>query len=283
MRGICTALLTAALLVAFAQPSRAQQPGAATRAQPANADVAAELRNMRRQLASMQRTLTGLRSELSAEAAARTTLQARTDGLRKELDAAYRAIRALQANSILDLNGYVSFDNSGGYPTALFNGINLQVVNGTGSTQSTNGLGNIIVGYNRPRTTAPLCSLGYYETEAECTARGGAWARSHKSGSHNLVVGDYNSYSSWGGAVFGLENAIGAPYATITGGAGNRALGDLSSVAAGSLNTADGMYGSVGGGLSNAASGAFSTVGGGSGRITVDTHDWSAGSLTQDR
>jgi hypothetical protein len=191
-------------------------------------------------------------------------------------------VRALQANSILDLNGYITFDNSSGYPTVLFNGINVQIVNGTGATQTVNGLGNLIIGYNRPRSTGAVCSLGFLPTEAECIARGGLWARSHKSGSHNLVGGDFNAYSSWGGAVLGLENAITAPYATVGGGAGNRALGDLSAIGGGSLNTASGMYGMVNGGLSNTASGAFATVGGGNARSATEPHDWTAGGFTQD-
>jgi hypothetical protein len=230
----------------------------------------------------MQKLVNGLRSQLTAEAAARETMQGTIETLRKEVQAANGGVRALQANSILDLNGYITFDNSSGYPTVLFNGINVQIVNGTGATQNTNGLGNLILGYNRPRSTPPVCSLGFFATEAECLARGGVWARSHKSGSHNLVAGDFNAYSSWGGAIFGLENAITAPYATVVGGAGNSALGDLSTVGGGSLNTASGMYGSVNGGLSNTASGAFSTVGGGNTRAATGSHGWTAGDLKQD-
>jgi hypothetical protein len=281
-------LLLAALsaLPAQAQQPRpltpAPQPGTSTAAAPA-ANAGGDLKAIKRQLAAMQKLVNGLRAELKSEATARAGLEAAVASLRTQVQAANDAVRALRANSVLDLNGYVSFDNSSGYPTVLFNGINVQVVNGTGATQSVNGLGNVILGYNRPRSTEPLCSLGYFNTQVECVAHGGVWARSHKSGSHNLVGGDYNAYSSWGGLVFGLENAIAAPYAAIGGGAGNVALGDLSAVAGGSMNAASGMYAVVNGGLSNAASGAFASVGGGSARQASDPYRWAAGALTQDR
>jgi hypothetical protein len=286
MRHARTLVSLAVLLTSLsAAPLQAQQNRPLTRApQPgATADAGSDFTAMKRQLAAMQKQLGSLRSQLAAEVSARETMQVRIEALRKEVDAANGAVRALRANSVLDLNGYVSFDNSSGYPTVLFNGINLQVVNGTGATQMVNGLGNLILGYNRPRSGEPVCSLGYFDSAAECSARGGVWARSHKSGSHNLVGGDFNGYASWGGVVFGLENVVTAPYATILGGAGNRAVGDLSAVNGGSLNTASGMYATVGGGLSNNATGAFTSVGGGNARSAADSHDWTAGALTQDR
>ena len=39
--------------------------------------------------------------------------------------------------------------------------------------------------------------------EADCIANGGVWAGTHKSGSHNLVVGNQHNYSSYGGFVAG--------------------------------------------------------------------------------
>jgi hypothetical protein len=275
------------LLVALCVPgvAPAQQPRPLIPApQPSVAtDAGSDLKAVKRQLAAMQKLVNGLRADLKAEAGARESMQASIASLRKEVQAAYDTLRVLQANSVLDLNGYVSFDNSSGYPTVLFNGINVQVVNGTGATQSVNGLGNLILGYNRPRSTDPVCSVGYLNTQAECTARGGVWARSHKSGSHNLVGGDFNAYSSWGGVVLGLENAIAAPYAAIGGGAGNLALGDLSTITGGSMNSASAMYATVNGGLGNAATAAFATVAGGNARQANDPYDWTAGALTQDR
>jgi hypothetical protein len=285
MRNVRPLIAPCILLCALSAPAaQAQQRPLTPAPQPSvAAETGSDLKAIKRQLAAMQKLVNGLRAELKAEAAARESLQATVETLRKEMQTTSTSVRALQANTVLDLNGYVTFDNSSGYPTVLFNGINVQVVNGTGATQSVNGLGNLILGYNRARSTDPVCSLGYFITQVECVAHGGVWARSHKSGSHNLVGGDFNAYSSWGGMVFGLENAITAPYASVGGGAGNLALGDLSMIAGGSMNAASGMYATVNGGLSNAASGAFATVGGGSARNAAEPYRWSAGALTQDR
>ena len=37
-----------------------------------------------------------------------------------------------------------------GYDTLQLSGVNLQLVNGAGSTDKTNGLGNLVVGYGTP-------------------------------------------------------------------------------------------------------------------------------------
>jgi hypothetical protein len=265
-----------ALLGALSTCAWAQQP-------PARGDLGRQMRELQRQLAGLQSTVKSLRAQLAAETAARQSLQAGMDSLKSQLAGIQSDVRSLRGNSILDLNGYITLDHSSGYPTALFQGINVQVVNGTGTTHSANGLGNLIVGYNRPRAARPICSLGYYVTASDCRAKGGIWARSHKSGSHNFVGGDFNSYSGWGGVVLGIENAISAPYANVTGGALNVASGDLSSVGGGSSNSATGMYGVVGGGLGNIAAGSFSALSGGARRTAVGSEDWVGGALLQDQ
>src|SRR5205807_10532964 len=75
-------------------------------------------------------------------------------------------------------------------------GANLQIVDGTGTTDGApNGLGNLIIGYNED-AASPLT----------------------RTGSHNLVVGVGNSYSSYGGIVAGASNTVSGPYASVTGG-----------------------------------------------------------------
>ena len=80
---------------------------------------------------------------------------------------------------------------------ALFSGCNVQIVNGEGDTETTNELGNLIVGYNKNEFGAS------------------------RSGSHNLVVGDHHEYSSFGGFVAGVANTIVGQYASVSGGEGN--------------------------------------------------------------
>jgi hypothetical protein len=269
-----TLIALAALLAAAAGHAQAQQ---------AAADPARQIAELRRQVAALQSSVKALRTQLATEASARQAMQAAIERLTGVLTAMQADVRSLHANSILDLNGYLIFDHSSGYPTALFQGINVQVVNGTGNTQTANGLGNLIVGYNRPRTGAPVCSSGYYGNQADCLAKGGAWLQTHRSGSHNIVGGDRNSYSSWGGLVLGNENVVNAPFASVTGGAANAASADLSSVAGGSSNLTTGMYSTVGGGAGNSAAGAFSSVSGGSRRTASGPEDWVGGGASQDR
>ena len=118
-----------------------------------------------------------------------------------------------------------------------------------------NGKGNLIVGYNSARTGAPVCSIGQYGDQPTCEVGGGIWASDHKSGSHNLVVGEGNAYSASGGVVFGRANAVTGPGATVVGGQDNLARGFHSVVSGGQTNLASSTLGSVSGGFLNTASG----------------------------
>ncbi len=260
---------------------------------PAPAGPETQLRALRQQVAALRKQLAVVRNELAARNGVYQELQmqlqtlqsqqAELSALRQQVELVRAELRSLKANTVLDLNGYVTFEISNGYPTAMFRGVNVQIVNGTGNTQSVNGMGNLIVGYNRPGNGSFSCSLGRAETESECTAGGGLWAQSHKTGSHNIVGGDFNSYSSWGGLVLGFENVLSAPYAAVIAGARNRAGASFASISGGSYNTAGGIYSAVSAGFSNRAMGDFSGVGGGANRTAPSPHDWAAGALTQDR
>jgi hypothetical protein len=72
-----------------------------------------------------------------------------------------------------------------------FSGMNVQVVNGMGETESINGLGNLIIGYDEINqiTWLERCSKGEYSDQATCEANNGTWSHTHKSGSHYLVTG----------------------------------------------------------------------------------------------
>jgi hypothetical protein len=152
--------------------------------------------------------------------------------LEQELD-------AVQANSVLNLDGKLSLEGT----TALFSGVNVQVVNGLGQTTLANGLGNLMVGYNEE-----------------------PGSQTERTGSHNLIVGDENNYTGVGGVVFGRGNTIGSFYATVTGGEGNVADfpgGGSPHVSGGLQNSATGRYASVSGGWENSANGLASSVSGG--------------------
>ena len=148
------------------------------------------------------------------------------------------------------------------YPTVQISGANLQIVNGLGSTNTKNGTGNLIVGYNESQGQF-RCSTGGYGDQPTCTANGGIWSDQHRSGSHNIVAGEANNYSSWGGFVTGRWNTVNRDYASVSGGAYNTASGYGSSVSGGQNNTASGQDSSVSGGADSIASGASSSVSGG--------------------
>ncbi len=126
-------------------------------------------------------------------------------------------------------------------------GANLHVRNGTGATASSNGLGNIIIGYNELRTEAD--PQGFRTNE--------------RSGSHMLVVDEKNNYTQYGGIVSGVLSNVTGRYANVTGGHQNTAAAIFSSVSGGSLNQALGGTTSISGGRENQASGDYAAISGG--------------------
>jgi hypothetical protein len=146
-------------------------------------------------------------------------------------------------------------DANTGFDTIRFEGVNVQIVNGTGTTDGeTSGTGNLIIGYNESRENLgePVdCPDGWY-----CDKRGG---------SHMLVIGEGSNYTSdsYGGMVVGNWNETSAPFASVSGGANNIASGEAASVSGGNANTASGAATSVSGGGWSTASGWVASVSGG--------------------
>jgi hypothetical protein len=130
----------------------------------------------------------------------------------------------------------------------VITGANLRIVNGLGATQTTNGLGNLIVGYNEP-PTFPARPVAV------------------RTGSHNVVVGQGNNFSSFGGLVVGFANEISGAFAVVSGG---------------QFNTASGLTTAVSGGSGNRASGDRAVVSGGANRTALGEFDWVAGPLFAD-
>jgi hypothetical protein len=140
-------------------------------------------------------------------------------------------------------------------PHWIIEGANVHVWSGLGQTYprlcpgggpdgcvSSNGRGNLIVGYNEVDSTQPTVRLGM----------------------HNLVVGPEHGYISNGGFVAGFRNRIEGRSASVTGGANNQATN---------------WFSSVSGGAGNVASGIAASVSGGQDRVAPDNGNWAAGSL----
>lgn len=123
--------------------------------------------------------------------------------------------------------------------TLVFSGMNVRIDNGAGGTDTINGLGNLVIGYAEDASVAD------------------------RSGSHNLVVGSNHTYSSYGGLVAGIGNAVTAPYASVTGGSGNTASGYNAAVLGGWLNIATDNHAVAAGGWANEASAPMAFVAGG--------------------
>lgn len=189
-------------------------------------------------------------------------------------------IAELEENPANQLGKHLSFDTNNSCATAVFSGLNIQIVNGTGATDSVNGCGNIIIGYNTQRVgSTPICSHGAFNEESECESNGDTWSENHKIGSHNLIIGDEHNYSSYSAAIIGFNNTSNAPCASVTGGRNNSASGLYATVSGGQSNTASGGNGliaydsnkaaSVSGGSGNVASGYSASVSGGQANIAT--------------
>jgi predicted nucleic acid-binding Zn-ribbon protein len=221
------------------------------------AAAAAEVSTLKSQVATLQSqeaaaAASPLNSEVSALKGQVATLKSETSELAETNGGLTEEVLSLE----LTLS-HVSYNATGlgGKPTLTISGANLQVVNGQGSTATTNGLGNLIMGYDE--------------------SAGG------QSGSHDVVLGEGQTFSSYGGLIAGKGNTLSGPFgaafgesniasalgATVTGGNNNTASGQTSSVSAGGGNVAQGHSAAVTGGNNNTAEGLTSSISGGGANI----------------
>jgi hypothetical protein len=190
---------------------------------------------------------------------------ARFDALEAEVVALEAQVAALQ--TVDDLAAYLEVDISNpSKPVVRIVGANLQVVNGLGDTETKNGVGNLIVGYDEaadPFFREDFCSDGEWEDEFTCLSANETWGDNQKSGSHYIVGGSGNGYTQFGGLVVGSDNISNRNFSSVSGGALNAASGLWSSVSGGYGNEAAGWWSSVSGGYGNTASSFYSSVSGG--------------------
>src|SRR5262249_49497274 len=162
----------------------------------------------------------------------------------------------------------VSYSPQGlnGQPTLTITGANLQIANGAGNTASANGLGNLIMGYDEgagTQTGSHNVVLGYSQDFTSFAGIMGGW-NNVLSGSNSLVLGVASVARGPGSAVrAGCENTASGWGASVSGGRGNTASNYESSVTGGSGNTASGSHASVSGGNGNTASGDQAAILGG--------------------
>jgi hypothetical protein len=161
-----------------------------------------EVRNMRSELADTHAELTATRAELAV----------------------------LKNNTVLGLDGLVTLiRDANGFETVRFSGVNLQVVNGEGVTDSLNGLGNVVIGYNNHDDIF-----------------------SDRLGSHNIILGDNQGYPDTSELVThkilsnqdlavivagSMETLVGSNRTITVGGARSEDIGGNASVSVGASNT----------------------------------------------
>lgn len=169
-----------------------------------------------------------------------------------ESDLAQAQSRIVELESLLE--GVTRTTDADGNDTLRLEGMNLQVVNGEGQTDSANGLGNLVVGYNEDLTCDP--------SDAACPDFSDN-SPDDRSGSHMVVTGVDHTYTGFGGLLASLNNAASGDWASVSGGTRNTASGTTASVSGGAFNTASGISASVSGGGSNTASGFHASASGG--------------------
>jgi hypothetical protein len=147
-------------------------------------------------------------------------------------------------------------DGAGGsVRTVRIEGLNVQIVNGLGSTETTNGAGNLVMGYSE---------------------RGGCCSSNEKTGSHNIVNGT-TSYSSWGGIAFGRYSVVSAPYASVLGSECNFALGPGSVIVSGYYNSVSSENSAIVAGTENQVTGWGSGIGSGYNNVAAAGEAWIGG------
>ena len=227
-------LIAAAILLAPSRPmARAQGNGNGNGIPGRVAALEAAVQNLQTALTAETNRAT------NAEAALQTALTAETNRA-TNAEIALQGADTTQNGQIAALQATMHFVTVAGNEMYII-GANLHILNGLGSTDQINGLGNLIVGYNALRGD-------------------GSDAR---TGSHNVIGGDNNNYSSFGGLVVGQFNTISNMYASVSGGYDNTASNGFASVSGGQGNIASGGVASVSGGYHNTASSTQASVSGG--------------------
>jgi hypothetical protein len=136
-------------------------------------------------------------------------------------------------------------------------GVNLHLLSGSGLTSDYSdggsapnplGRGNLIIGYNE--LPPPIIAV---------------FAPGERTGSHNLIMGRYNRFRSFGSIVTGEYNNVTVFESSIIGGSGNKLGGRLSIIMGSSGSVVDGGVDvALFGGQDNVATGCslFSLFGG---------------------
>jgi hypothetical protein len=185
------------------------------------ADVAA-LKNQN--TTALQTALSAAQADILSLRTRLATAEGRLGTVETSLGTYDTRLTSVEKSSVPDLPKYLSIKTDAIYgvtgPHVIFTGVNVHVRNGSTSetTASANGLGNLIVGYNEEDPSM------------------------QRTGSHNLVGGSQNGFTSYGGLVFGTKNQITGTYAAVVGGAANTAAATGTSILGNTQKSLMGNY-----------------------------------------
>jgi hypothetical protein len=234
-------------------------------------------------LNAQQTAIQQLQNELASANATISQLQSDLDAAEANVASNASAVANIESNTVLALDGFLFLDmDAEGNDVARFDQVNVQITNGLGATNGdpisspsnpgpVNGLGNLVIGYNETTGFGPIaCSDGQFADQSACESANEIWAAEQRTGSHNLVIGVGQFYSSHGGLLAGSLNVVNRAWSSVSGGQLNTASGLYSSVSGGQGNITSGFISSVSGGVANSASGTGSSVSGGGGNSASD-------------
>lgn len=246
-----------------------------------------------KEIAITMYTQAGVDSRLASIDARLAAVEAENASLRAQVEAQESRLAAL-GGAIGGMGGHEArlstlesllahFSRNGNQIT--ISGANLHIVNGMGSTETANSLGNLVIGYNEQQVLDGACARDI--------------CNNVRTGSHMLVIGKENNFSSYGGIVSGQHNWVAGAFASVTGGTYNFARGDhssisggkdnriaegtfASSISGGDFNQVEGSLSTISGGFSNVISHNYSSVSGGVAWWLRGPYQWAAGDLSDD-
>jgi len=197
----------------------------------------ARIADLEAELAATDGTIGSLEAELAVLQADYLTSDA-LSGVTSDITLLQAEVDDLENEIVYDLGDYVSVSTSRNIVYVA--DANLHIRDGSGGTDgSTNGLGNLIIGYDEDD------------------------GADDKSGSHNIILGEDHSYSGYGGIVSGHNNTISGRDASAIGGQTNTVTGDNAVTIGGQTTLVDGWSAAALGGTGNIASGLTAAIVGG--------------------
>lgn len=211
-----------------------------------------------------------LETLVADQAAVIAALQSQITALQAEVTTLTDDVAAVQSRvaTVEDVTDTMTLTSIDGYPSLVVEGVNLHLRNGLGSTNTDNGTGNLIVGYNELRA-APLENI--------------------RTGSHLVITGREQNYTGSSGFIGGYKNSSNADYGAILGGMENETFGLAPVVVGGLFNTAgnpndpnDAFYAVAVGGYNNIAMARGSAILAGQNNVTLgDSSGIMAGNSNQ--